>query len=209
MTRLLLLRHGETVWNRERIVQGISDEVGLNELGIKQAELLARRLREEEGIKYLYSSPLLRARETAQKIEDILGLPCNLHPGLQEIALGDWEGQPFDELKKQVPDLITSWLTNPGKTRVPNGENMEKFYQRIVGAMKDIAASHPQGTVAVVSHGGAISVYISHVLGLDPNNIWRMKIDNTSINEVIYSDGSLRLWRLNDTYHLRPLNGHK
>lgn len=209
MTKLLLIRHGETLWNRDRIVQGISDVVGLNELGTKQAELLARRLQEEAEVKYLYASTLLRARETAQKLEESLGIPCNPRWELREIHLGDWEGRPFDELKLEEPDLITGWLTHPARTPVPNGENMESFYNRIVFAMEEIARQHPDETVAVVSHGGAISVYISHVLGLDPNNIWRMKIDNASINEIIFNDGKPRLWRLNDTYHLRSLNGHK
>jgi probable phosphoglycerate mutase len=163
MTVLYVVRHGETTWNREGRVQGHTD-VPLNEAGRQQARDLGERL---TGVRFhaAYASDLARARETA---EIIVGdaFPVVSLLELRERDCGRWEGQLFAEIAERDPTGWQAWL-NPDPLVAPHGgENETQLNTRIGGALQRIVDRHPDHTVLVVSHGGAIRVALNAWLNL-------------------------------------------
>ena len=214
--KLVLARHGQTEWNALRRFQGSSD-VGLSALGRRQAEALGRALTGRRLVA-AYVSPLRRARETA---ELACGgrVPLRVLPELTELCLGEWEGCTVDEIRQRDGDPYQRWLEAPLDCPPPGGEALPDVCARIVRAVDHIATAHPDGDeVLIVAHGGVISVYACHVLGLSFNALWRLRIDNGSLTsvELLASDAwgpahgrpaarpaaPPRLVSLNDTAHL-------
>ena len=181
MTELYLVRHGETDWNRERRIQGLTD-IPLNDTGREQArrtgELLARR--EWDGI---YSSPLSRAAETAAIIAERIGLPAPIpFPAVVERNYGAAEGLDFAGLEARYPG------------EVPGRESREAVAERVVPALVDLAERNPGAMLVVVSHGGAIR----SVLGAVDPGVDHGMISNGSVHSFRYADGSLRLVAFDD-----------
>ena len=194
--KLLLARHGQTEWNALRRFQGSSD-VGLSALGRSQAEALGRALTGRR-LSAAYVSPLRRARETA---ELALGgrVPVRVLPELTELCLGEWEGCTVDEIRQRDGDPYQRWLEAPLDCPPPGGEALPEVCTRILKAIDHIAGAHPNGEeVLIVAHGGVISVYACHVLGLSFNSLWHLRIENGSLTVVAPG----RLVSLNDTAHL-------
>ena len=194
--KLLMARHGQTEWNALRRFQGSSD-VGLSALGRAQAQALGRAL-EGRRLVAAYVSPLARARETA---ELAVGgrVPVRVLPGLTELSLGEWEGCTVDEVRQRDGDPYQRWIEAPLDCPPPGGEALPDVCARIVEAVDHIAAAHPNGDeVMIVAHGGVISVYACHVLGLSFNTLWRLRVENASITTFVPP----RLVSLNDTAHL-------
>jgi 2,3-bisphosphoglycerate-dependent phosphoglycerate mutase len=150
---LLLARHGETDWNRERRWQGHADP-WLNEIGREQAHELARQLR-EQGPEAVYSSDLARANETAEIVADELGLPIAVDPRLREVDVGDWSGLLWEEIEERFPDGVRRRLE--GGTGWENGEEFDAMRARVVEALLEIGAAHEGGRVLVVTHGGPVT----------------------------------------------------
>ncbi len=162
MTRVILVRHGETDWNRERRAQGQAD-IPLNHLGLRQAEEAARRL-EPVAIDAVYSSDLVRARVTAEAIAARHGLEVRLDPRLREIDQGCWQGLTGEEIRRRWPAL---WGEARHHRARPGGESPGEVRRRALEALGDIVRAHPTGTVVVVSHGGTIRWLSAEALGLD------------------------------------------
>lgn len=164
MTALYVVRHGETAWNREGRVQGHSD-VPLNELGREQARELRSRL-VEVRFHAAYASDLARARETAELI--VGGAPPVVSLlELRERDCGRWEGQLFAAIAERDPAGWQAWL-NPDPLIAPHGgENETQLYRRVAAALEGIVSRHPNDTVLVVSHGGAIRAALSNWLALE------------------------------------------
>ncbi len=156
MTRLLLIRHGETDWNREGRYQGQSD-VPLNAAGREQAWQLAEALR-GTPLHAIYSSDLLRARETADALACATGAPLRLDPRLREVGLGKWEGRLFSDIQRLYPDLLRQRQQDPLHFAPPGGESVIDLMGRLMSAVRDITDLHPHGHVALVSHGFALAV---------------------------------------------------
>jgi len=152
MTKLLLTRHGETAWNNEHRWQGHADEP-LNDVGRSQARALAATLT-GRGITAVYASDLARARETAELLAEPLGLPVVTLCGLREVDVGTWSGLRHGEIQTIDPEGYRRWVE--GGKGWQDGESYEEMGVRVVGAVLEIAASHPGETVLVVSHGGSI-----------------------------------------------------
>jgi len=151
MTTILLVRHGETDWNLERRVQGHSD-TPLNETGRAQARALADALG-GESIDAVYSSDLLRAHETARIVAESRGLDVTAIPDLRERDFGTWEGLTDDEIFTRFPESKSgTW---------GDAETREEMAQRVLAALQRIAASHPDGHVLVVTHGGPVRVVLA------------------------------------------------
>jgi broad specificity phosphatase PhoE len=201
VSRLLLARHGQSVSNAVRRFQGVQD-VALSELGALQAEALGlaiRRLR----IAAVYTSPLERARRTAEIAAAGLGVPLTPVDDLRELSLGDWEGRTVEEIRALPGDPYEQWVRDPVACLPPGAEPLTEVQARVVSAMADIAARHPNGQqVLVVCHGGVISAYLAHCLGLPLSSIWRLTLSNGSITEV--APPSVR--SVNDTRHLAGLS---
>ena len=152
MTTLLLARHGETDWNRELRIQGSSD-IGLNELGRRQAQYLAQELTDVE-LDAIYSSDLSRAQATAAAVAATHDLEVNLDPRLRERSFGSWEGLTREDIS-----------AFPAGSR-HDGETDDEVRVRVLAAVEEIAANHPGQRVLVVSHGGALNTLWHHALGV-------------------------------------------
>jgi broad specificity phosphatase PhoE len=152
MARLILVRHGETDWNREMRIQGGSSNCPLNEKGRRQVENLALRLKQEK-IEAIYSSPLKRALETAEAIAGCHKLEVVAEPSLREIEAGKLEGVTTAELGKHFSQvLIQDGVAN----RIPGGESLAELQQRSWGAIQRICQQHTNGELVVASHYFAI-----------------------------------------------------
>ena len=195
--RLLLARHGQTIWNAHRRIQGSSD-VGLSDLGRGQAAALGVALRRYRPAA-VYVSPLRRAVETAEIA--LAGAGMSLIPvdELRELGLGEWEGCTVDEIRARAGDPYAAWVSAAHDCRPPGGEPLDAVCARLLRALDRIAAAHPNGDdVLVVAHGGVISVYACHLLGCSLNDLWKLRIDNGSLTVA----KPPRLIALNDTAHL-------
>jgi len=200
MSRLLLARHGQSVSNAVRRFQGVQD-VALSDLGARQAEALGQAIR-RLPIAAVYTSPLERARRTAEIAAAGLGVPLTPVDDLRELSLGDWEGRTVEEIRALPGDPYEQWVRDPVACLPPGAEPLAEVQARVVSAMADIAADHPNGQqVLVVCHGGVISAYLAHCLGLPLSSIWRLTLSNGSITEV--APPSVRC--VNSTRHLSGL----
>jgi broad specificity phosphatase PhoE len=196
--RLLLARHGESLWNAERRFQGATD-IALSDRGRAQAEALARGLRGYR-VRAAYVSPYRRAVETAELALRDTGVPLVIDEELRELSLGEWEGCTVDEVRARDGDPYVAWLRTPHDCPPPGGEPLPVVSERVQSALARIAAAHPRGDdVLVVAHGGVISVYACYLLGCSFNDLWRLRVDNASLTVV----RPPRLVSLNDTAHLQ------
>ena len=200
-----LIRHGESVFNKKGIIQGHTNSP-LTETGIEQAKLTGLWLKENAKITRIYTSPLKRALQTAEVIAQILGVELILTEEFKEICLGEWEGKSIEEIKEKDWGNLRLWYTEPLKARIPKAENLIEFRDRVINTFLKIIEKEKEGEIAIVSHGGVISVIIAYILNLDMNHIWRMKLNNASISEVTFGYMVPKLTLLNSTLHLNSLS---
>jgi probable phosphoglycerate mutase len=200
VTRLVVVRHGETAWNRDTRIQGHTD-VPLNERGHWQAQRAARALL-DEGLAAVYSSDLLRAAHTAEAIAQACGVPLHLDDQLRERHFGRFEGQTHDQILAQWPDEGRRWRERDPAYGPAGGETLQQFYERCVNAAARVARWHPGQVVAVVAHGGVLDCLYraaTHV-GMSSPRTWQ--IANASINRLIHSPEGFSLVGWADTAHL-------
>jgi broad specificity phosphatase PhoE len=202
MAKLILARHGQTAWNVEKVFRGRAD-VDLDEVGIKQAELLGKYLSNRE-LEAVYSSPLRRARDTANIVARCQKVVVRITEGLIDFDYGEWQCLPEQEVKRLCPALFNEWHSSPHKVRMPGGEGLEDVRGRAVQVVNRILSRH-QGNVLLVSHRVVIKILICHLLGLDNSHFWNIRQDVCGITAFDYVDGRLVLTRHNDTSHLQEL----
>lgn len=200
MTRIIFVRHGQTIWNNLGKYQGHTD-IPLSTVGIIQAQKTAQRLA-KENIVAIYSSDLMRARQTAEIIGSKHNLAINYSKGLREINFGHWEGKTYQEIEKEDPQLLQQWIEDPEKLKIPDGETFSELRDRAFRVINDILAKHDQETVLVVAHGGTISTILCKVLGMDLKNMWQIKQSNSAISIIEFYDKKGIVTSFNDTYHL-------
>lgn len=158
MTEFWLVRHGETDWNREHRFMGQKD-IPLNAQGHQQAADLAAGL-SGQPFDALYSSDLLRARQTADALADVLHLPLRLDPRLREVMLGEWQGETHEDVQARFPNLWAERYANPAEFRPPAGETIAEMAARAYPVLDEIAVAHPNGRVLLVSHGILLAALI-------------------------------------------------
>ena len=202
MAELILARHGETVWNVEKIYRGRMD-LDLDEVGIKQAELLGKYLSNRE-LEAIYSSPLKRAIDTADIIARYQRISVQIAEGLIDFDYGEWQSLPEQEAKRLYPILHNEWHNSPHKVRMPGGESLEDVKSRAIEVVNDVLSKY-QGSVVLVSHRVVNKVPICSLLGLENSHFWNVKQDVGGITIFNYVDGRFVLIRHNDTSHLREL----
>lgn len=200
MTRVILVRHGETLWNLEMKYQGHCD-VALTEKGIKQAELAANSLA-KESISAVYASDLCRAFATAESIANKHNLQVAAIPELREINFGQWEGLTYDNINNQWSDIMAKLFTHPDEIEIPDGETFREVKERATIALSKLIQKHPNETIVVVSHGGTIRTILCAVLNIHLNHLWSIKQDNTAINILEYYDNQALVSLVNSTSHL-------
>jgi broad specificity phosphatase PhoE len=201
MTTLFLVRHGRTGWNKEQIFRGTKD-VPLDAVGREEALLVGERLKGER-LRAVYSSPLSRAKETAEAIARFHNVEVQVLAGLIDLNFGEWEGQSLEEVKKQYPDLYQQWLQEPHQVVFPNGEGLDAVSSRAMKVVEGIIERHPQGAVALVSHRVVLKVLICALLGLDNSHFWNIGQDTTAVNCFHHRAGRWIAALLNDTCHLK------
>ncbi|MBI4304381.1 MAG: histidine phosphatase family protein, partial [Chloroflexi bacterium] len=192
----------ETEWNVEEIFRGRID-VGLNERGRKQAELLAEYLSESK-LEAVYSSPLQRALVTARAIASHHNLEVIVSPGLIDFDFGQWQGLSLREVRLKYAELYHEWTTHPERVKIPGGETLDAIRERAMEVVEEVVAKH-KGTVVLVSHRVVNKVLILALLGLDNSHFWNIKQDTCGISIFSYENRRFVLTRHNDTSFLRPL----
>ena len=204
MTRIILVRHGQTPWNKDKIFRG-SRDIPLNDQGREEARLAGEWLK-GETIHVAYCSPLSRARDTGEAIARHHGLNVEDLPGLTDLCYGDWEGLPLAEVKVKYADLYRRWETAPQTVRFPGGETLEEVKTRAMAAVQEAVRRHPGQTILLAAHRAVNKVLIAALIGLDNSHFWRIGQDTTAINRFEWS--VLDTWQimgLNDTCHLRGM----
>ena len=154
MTRIVLIRHGQTAWNREARFRGRVD-VELDEVGLKQAEATGRYVASRWPVVAVYSSPLRRAMQTAQAVAGAQGLTARPLAGLLDLNFGAWQGLSPAEVAQRYPDLYRAWLQAPHTVQFPDGESLDIVRERVLGGLDEVVTRHPGETVALVGASGA------------------------------------------------------
>lgn len=179
--RLLLIRHGQTPNNILGALDTACPGAGLTELGREQARALPTALA-EESIAGLYVSPLVRTHETAAPLAEALGLEAHVTEGFEEIPAGDVEMHRDAESVEAYQQTQAIWGGRDFDHALPGGEDGHTFWARYEGALREIAANHPEdATVAVVSHGAAIRVFATLAAGLEPSTRDGRPLHNTGM----------------------------
>jgi broad specificity phosphatase PhoE len=202
--KLILVRHGETAWNRERRIQGGSSDVELDELGRKQVERLALALKEVK-IDAIYSSPLKRALDTAIAIASHHQLAVQVEPDLREMEVGELEGASITEIGANLSQFLIQWRQGQGLEKLPGGESVADLADRIWAIIQSINAKYQQGAVVVVSHYFAIVATVCVALGWPLTCLERIRVQTGSISIIDLDDRQPRLVSLSDTCHLREV----
>ncbi|MEG4803466.1 histidine phosphatase family protein [Microcoleus sp. ARI1-B5] len=201
--RLLLVRHGETDWNRAGKFQGQID-VPLNDNGREQARQAAEFLKDVK-LDFAISSSMLRPKETAEIILKHHGdLQLELRDELREISHGLWEGKFESEIEASYPGLLEEWKTSPENVQMPEGENLEQVWTRAIAAWREIVKS-VSGTGIVVAHDAVNKALLCHLFGLEPEHFWKFKQGNGAVSVIDYPhgpDGLPVLQAMNITTHL-------
>jgi alpha-ribazole phosphatase len=192
--RLLLIRHGETEWNREKRYLGSTD-IGLNDSGLRQAAALANYL-EDEGVDVIYTSPLQRASWTAQKIAKPHGLDPLVDDRLSELSFGFFEGLTFAEAEGQYPDLFSAWLGDYDQSP-PDGESLADLGQRIADFLEALKRRKRPDNVVVVAHGGVVREMLRQLLGMPSEAHWYFSVSPASLSEIILYPAGPLVKRLN------------
>ena len=206
--RLLLVRHGETQWNKESRFQGIRD-IPLNENGKAQGRKAGEFLKDIE-IDFAVSSSMLRPKETAEIIlENHPGVSLETTPELIEICHGLWEGKLESEIEAEFPGLLQQWKDQPETVQMPDGENLQEVWDRAIAAWEKIVTKYSNGgsprTGIVVAHDAINKVLVCSFLGLKPDNFWNIKQGNGAVTVIDYpeaAEGKPVLQAINITSHL-------
>jgi broad specificity phosphatase PhoE len=203
MTSIYLVRHGQTAWNKEEVFRGRTD-VPLNETGLKEAELAGMYLKEID-IHAVYSSPLSRARQTAEKIAQFHSLDVQPLDGLIDMSFGNWEGHSLNEVREKDGERYRQWRDEPHLVRLPGGDTLDQVRVRAMAALETVVQEHPEKTLVLVSHRVINKVLICGILGLDNSHFWQIGQDTTAINLIQYRNGKYVLSLLNEACHLKAL----
>ena len=201
--KLILIRHGETVWNRQGIIQGSGSDTELSEVGNLQAEKVGLALR-EMPLSAIYSSPLKRAMDTAGAVARYHDLEIIPDAGLAEIYVGEMEGMPLEKLGQNFSQFLVDWQSRGEAVNFSGGENLGQFKDRVWAAVEKIVAVNPTGTVAIVSHYFVTTAIVCQALGLPISHLVRIRIQPSSITILEFDQGQPpRLLLLSDICHLR------
>lgn len=198
---LILVRHGETDWNRLGICQGFSD-IELNENGRRQIGELARSLR-SENISAVYSSDLKRATDTANAIAEYHNLSVQVDPDLREMNQGNLEGLTFIQIRERYGELLKEWRENTDLVRLPGGESLKEVQERAWRAVERIYSKHNKEEIVVTaSHNLTIIMLLCKLTGVGLKEFVKFKLQAASKSIILFKNGHHRVVVLNDLTHL-------
>jgi broad specificity phosphatase PhoE len=205
-TEVFMVRHGQTDSNVAGLFHGSTD-TPLNPRGLRQAELVAARVQQLEGLRSLHSSPLQRAFVTAQAISRRIGLTPRLHPGLAEMHFGEAEGATLAEMAHRWPELAKRFESlDDDEARFPGGESRREFHTRVRKTLDRIITEHAGERLLIVAHGGVIGSLLAQIHGENPNDWRRYTIDNCSVTHIELATNGPIAHLLNDVVHLEELH---
>ena len=201
---LILVRHGETEWNKLGLCQGVSD-IGLSEEGKRQADVLGISLKHVD-IDYIYSSDLKRAYDTAAAIAKYQNIEVIIDPGFREMDQGEFEGLPFTQLRESHSELLQSWRNNPANFRIPRGETLQEVQDRAYESVNRIINKHFNKSVLVVSHNFTIITLLCKFRGKSLKDFYKFKIKETSKHIIKIDNDDNKVELYNNTEHLNSIN---
>jgi broad specificity phosphatase PhoE len=199
---LLLVRHGVTRWNAERVFMG-HDPVPLSALGREQIRRLAERLKRGRRIDRIVASDIVRARESAQIVAEILGRPFETHSALREVDVGRAKGMGYAEAAERWPEVFLP----DGAARFPGGESFAEVAERAAAWLRKAVIGPREQRVLVVTHGGVVRGAGARLLGLSLRAIAPFAVDNGSLTVIRIEGASSWCVTWNDTAHLEGLDG--
>ena len=197
--KVILVRHGETLWNRDRRIQGFSD-VSLSDRGRHQADCLARCLRRER-IEAIVCSPLIRARETATAIGRFHACPIVMDPDLRELNQGDFEGKTYGEIETLHAPFLKQWLTDPASVVIPGGESLRQLQERAWRSFERITSDGKD--TLLVSHSFTIITLLCRLRGFGLERFRETHVDIASKTFVQFENRTGVVLLLNDISHLK------
>jgi phosphoserine phosphatase len=203
MTRIYLIRHGTTDWNKKEIFRGRID-CKLNEAGHAEAQALAAYFQGTD-IAAIYSSPLSRASETAQAIGRPKSLSVISDDAFMDMDFGEWQGLALEEVKNKYPALYRTWREQPQDILFPNGESLVQVRTRCWEGLQRVARENLEKITLIVTHRVITKVLICAVLDLDNSHFWQIQQDTTAVNCIDYHNGNFYASLINDTCHLKTI----
>ncbi len=205
MTKLILIRHGQSLANAQNLFAGHSD-FDLSDLGKEQARRAADWIAAHERVDAIYSSDLLRAYHTATPLGERLRLPVIPDTGLREIFAGEWEGLSFPYIAEHYADAFAVWRENYSAARPVGGEATAEVYERIVPYIRTLARKHEGQTVVLATHATVVRAFEAHARGLSATETGKVSFCfNAAINIYSYEEGTVSPIRSNITEHLGDL----
>ena len=203
---MYLIRHGATEANTRRpyVLQGRRTDLPLSEIGQRQAKAVGRALA-DRAIDHVFTSPLRRARQTAEMVAESHGVPIQLVDDLMECDVGRWEGLSWDYVRRQDGPYLDTFEADPGTVPYADGESFQQVQDRAVPAVQRLICDFPTGNLLVVTHNVVARVIVSHILRIPISQARSIRLDNAGISIVSVADGKEKLLTLNSVLHLDGL----
>lgn len=201
ITKITIVRHGETEWNKAIRLQGHQDS-SLTQKGIEQAEQLAETIHLRE-FDLLISSDLGRVKHTTRIINKHLNLKVIENKNLRERAFGVMEGRSLDYIESNFPDVHKAYMTRDAEFPIPEGESLVQFNQRIVNCINTIAKDYSGKSILVIAHGGVLDCVFRKICGIDLGSTRIFSVYNTSVNSILINNGE---WKLEEWGNIEHLN---
>ncbi len=204
-TTIILVRHGQTEWNRVERFRGRYD-IPLNSTGLKQAQLTARYIPKRWKPVAVYCSPLKRAMQTAKVIAEEFHLSAFPTDGLIDIDYGSWQGLTPEEVENQWPELLSDWYETPDAVKIPEGETLKQVGNRAMSTIDEMIDRHRNQQIVLVSHTVVNRLILLRTLGLGDDRFWYLRQEPCAINEIEYSEKGYKVVSMNETCHLQMAN---
>jgi probable phosphoglycerate mutase len=205
MTTIILVRHGQTSWNREERFRGHAD-IPLDEIGSAQAGAVAQRIAMQWKPDAIYAGPLSRTMQTAEPAAALFALKVLAEPALIDVDCGSWQGLTSQDVRAAFPTEFNIFMNAPLDFRFPGGESLEAARIRAFQQVMNLAAQYPGQTVMMVSHTALNRLILLSILGMNSSAFWRIRQDTGAINSFEMENGISTLNLLNETGHLLALS---
>lgn len=200
MTEIVIVRHGETQLNTGGVFRGRAD-VALNDRGIEQAEAVADAL-STTPVAAVYTSPMVRAFDTARAVASRHGLTPSVDPAFNNIDLGEWQGVEKERVRREHPEEWRLWKEDPDALRIPGGETLAAVRERAYTRTLELAELHPGERIVIVSHRSVAKLLAGALLGMEVGYFWRFYLDNAGYSVFGFNEGGFVLLEWNEACHL-------
>lgn len=202
VTRILLVRHGQTEWNRRPPRFRGRAEMPLSRVGLAQARATAWRIGASWSPRAVFTSPLGRSWATGEIVAARLGVPVESRPGFIDLDYGQWQGLTVDEVRRSWPAEFDAWTHRPHLARIPGGESLDDVMARVSAEFRALLREHPLDTIVLVGHNSVNRVLLLHALDLPLSSFRTLVQSHCAISELTYDGKCFAMWSMNQTHHL-------